>query len=130
MSKLDDKFQKLAEAREAKRSGRQEEAAETVRLILKPTEVNTSHPTSGNEKSITVEFYNSTLLWPDTVGAKTVELIFLTSDDRSAAIPLIELVFSLDTEARTRLYRILSDSEKRRYLLRPTQRGVYQRPNT
>ncbi len=123
MTKHDDKFQKLAEARQVMRAGRQEVAAETVRALLKPMEASPSRPATSNEDRVEVQLSNSTLLWSDTVGANTVELSFLSSEDRRAATPLIEAVFSLDTEARTKLYRILSDSEKLRYVLSSTYSG-------
>lgn len=105
------------------RAGRKHEASETVRGILEPIQASTSQPALGDECKITVQLYDSTLLWPDTVGARTVELTFLSSDGQKDAIPLIEVVFSLDTKARTKLYEILSDNEERQRFLSPSQRG-------
>ena len=82
MTKHDDKFQKLAEARQVMRAGRQEVAAETVRALLKPMEASPSRPATSNEDRVEVRLSNSTLLWSDTVGANTVELSFLSSEDR------------------------------------------------
>lgn len=124
MPKHGDKFQTHVEERELMRAGRKHEASETVRAILEPIQASTSQPALGDECKITVQLYDSTLLWPDTVGARTVELTFLSSDGQKDAIPLIEVVFSLDTEARTKLYKILSDNEERQRFLNPSQRGV------
>lgn len=101
MPKHGDKFQTHVEERELMRAGRKHEASETVRGILEPIQASTSQPALGDECKITVQLYDSTLLWPDTVGARTVELTFLSSDGQKDAIPLIEVVFSLDTKART-----------------------------
>lgn len=105
------------------RAGRKHEASETVRAMHKPIQASTSQPALGDECKITVQLYDSTLLWPDTVGARTVELTFLSSDGQKDAIPLIEVVFSLDTEARSKLYKILSDNEERQRFLSPSHRG-------
>lgn len=110
MSKRDEMMKKMIEARPAMRAGRAKEAAETIRAILKPIEDSTAVHVRSNENIKTVELYNSTLRWPDTVGDKTVELTFQSSDERSTALPLIELIFSLDAESRTKLYKILSAS--------------------
>ena len=105
------------------RAGRKDEATETVRTIMNPTLASTSQPTLGDESKITIQLYDSTLLWPDTAGARTVELTFLSSDGQKDAIPLIEVVFSLDTEARSKLYKILADNEERQRFLSPSHRG-------
>ena len=105
------------------RAGRKDEATETVRTIMNPTLASTSQPTLGDESKITIQLYDSTLLCPDTEGARTVELTFLSSDGQRAAIPLIEAVFSLDTEARNKLYKILSDNEERQRFLSPSRLG-------
>lgn len=123
MPKHGDKFQTHVDERELMRAGRKHEASETVRGILEPIQASTSQPALGDECKITVQLYDSTLLWPDTVGARTVELTFLSSDGQKDAIPLIEVVFSLDTKARTKLYEILSDNEERQRFLSPSQRG-------
>ena len=123
MPKHGDKFQKLAEERQLMRAGRKDEATETVRTIMNPTLASTSQPTLGDESKITIQLYDSTLLWPDTVGARTVELTFLSSDGQKDAIPLIEVVFSLDTEARNKLYKILSNNEERQRFLSPSRLG-------
>ena len=123
MPKHGDKLQKHIEERELMRAGRNHEASETVRTILNPIQASTSQPALGDECKITVQLYDSTLLWPDTAGARTVELTFLSSDGQKDAIPLIELVFSLDTEARSKLYKILSDNEERQRFLSPSRLG-------
>lgn len=123
MPKHGNKFQKLAEERQLMRAGRKDEATETVRTIMNPTLASTSQPTLGDESKITIQLYDSTLLCPDTEGARTVELTFLSSDGQRAAIPLIEAVFSLDTEARNKLYKILSNNEERQRFLSPSRLG-------
>lgn len=91
------------------RAGSADEAAETVRALLKPAESTKAKWLNNDESTNTVELHDSIVSWSDSADAKSIELQFASSGERDAALLLIRWLFSLDTEARTKLPESLKE---------------------
>lgn len=103
MSKHERDLEKNIERRKMMRAGRADEAAETVRALLRPTERTNANRLLNEENTTTLELHDSKLRWSASAEAKSIELLFASSGERDAALLLIRWLFSLDKEARRKL---------------------------
>lgn len=64
------------------RAGSADEAAETVRALLKPAESTKAKWLNNDESTNTVELHDSIVSWSDSADAKSIELQFASSGVR------------------------------------------------